>query len=75
MPQSHLELAEVRLNRYRQDPSRAHPAFEVLDRLSENKKIVQARPSQANLGASMYAAASFNSTSASRWNDAFTPVI
>jgi putative addiction module component (TIGR02574 family) len=38
VPESHLELAEARLNRYREDPSRARSAFEVLDRLSETKK-------------------------------------
>jgi len=35
VPESHLRLAEERLKRYREDPSRAHSAFEVLDRLAD----------------------------------------
>ena len=35
VPESHLELAEARLKRYREDPSSARSAFEVLDRLSK----------------------------------------
>jgi len=35
--ESHLELAEARLKRYREDPSKAHSAFEILDRLNEGK--------------------------------------
>jgi putative addiction module component (TIGR02574 family) len=35
VPESHLELAEARLNRYREDPSRGRSVFEVLDRLSK----------------------------------------
>jgi putative addiction module component (TIGR02574 family) len=33
--ESHLRLAEERLKRYREDPSRSHSAFEVLDRLGD----------------------------------------
>ena len=36
--ESHLQLAEERLKRYRQNPSSARPAFEVIDRLSQNRK-------------------------------------
>jgi hypothetical protein len=35
VPESHLRLAEERLKRYREDSSRSHSAFEVLDRLTE----------------------------------------
>ncbi|HLA12355.1 MAG TPA: addiction module protein [Pyrinomonadaceae bacterium] len=35
VPESHLRLAEERLKRYREDPSRSHSAFEVLDRLAD----------------------------------------
>ena len=35
VPEGHLRLAEERLKRYREDPSRAHSAFEVLDRLAD----------------------------------------
>jgi putative addiction module component (TIGR02574 family) len=35
VPESHLRLAEERLKRYREDPSRGHSAFEVLDRLAD----------------------------------------
>jgi putative addiction module component (TIGR02574 family) len=35
VPESHLRLAEERLKRYREDPSRAHSAFGVLDRLAD----------------------------------------
>jgi putative addiction module component (TIGR02574 family) len=35
VPESHLRLVEERLKRYREDPSRAHSAFEVLDRLAD----------------------------------------
>ncbi|MBA2525394.1 MAG: addiction module protein [Pyrinomonadaceae bacterium] len=34
VPESHLRLAEDRLKRYRQDPSRGYDAFDVLDRLA-----------------------------------------
>jgi hypothetical protein len=34
VPESHLRLAEERLQRYREDPSRGRDAFEVLDRLA-----------------------------------------
>ncbi len=35
VPESHLRFAEERLKRYREDPSRAHSGFEVLDRLAD----------------------------------------
>ena len=38
VPESHLQLAEERLRRYREDPSAAKPAFEVIDRLTEKSK-------------------------------------
>lgn len=38
VPASHLELAEARLQSYREDPSSARPAFDVLDRLAKKKK-------------------------------------
>jgi hypothetical protein len=38
VPESHLQLAEERLRRYREQPSSARPAFEVIDRLLENRK-------------------------------------
>jgi Putative addiction module component len=38
VPESHLELAEERLNQYRNDPTRPHSAFDVLDRLTEKSK-------------------------------------
>ena len=38
VPESHLQLAEERLRRYRQDPSSGRPAFEVLDRIAHKSK-------------------------------------
>ena len=38
VPESHLRLAEERLKRYREDPSRSHSAFEVLDRLADTSR-------------------------------------
>jgi putative addiction module component (TIGR02574 family) len=38
VPETHLELAEARLKNYREDPSTAHSAFEVLDRLAKESK-------------------------------------
>ncbi|MGZ8843149.1 MAG: addiction module protein [Pyrinomonadaceae bacterium] len=38
VPESHLQLAEERLSRYREDPSTAKPAFEVIDRLTRKSK-------------------------------------
>ena len=38
VPESHLRLAEERLRRYREDPSGAHSAFEVLNRLADSSK-------------------------------------
>jgi putative addiction module component (TIGR02574 family) len=32
VPESHLKLVEERLAEYRRDPTRAHSAYEVLDR-------------------------------------------
>jgi Putative addiction module component len=37
-PESHLRLAEERHHRYREDPSRGHSAFDVLDRLTGASK-------------------------------------
>ncbi len=34
VPESHLKLVEQRLKRHHDDPSPAHSAFEILDRLS-----------------------------------------
>jgi hypothetical protein len=38
VPASHLDLAEERLKRYREDPSAANSAFAVLDRLAKDRK-------------------------------------
>ena len=38
VPESHLKLAEERLRRYRENPSAARPAFDVIDRLSKQPK-------------------------------------
>lgn len=38
VPQSHLQLAEERLRRYRESPSAAQPAFEVIDRLAKKSE-------------------------------------
>ncbi|MGH9972135.1 MAG: addiction module protein [Pyrinomonadaceae bacterium] len=38
VPESHLQLAEERLRRYRQNPSSSEPAFEVIDRLARKSK-------------------------------------
>jgi Putative addiction module component len=35
VPESHLRLAEERLKRYREDPTRSSSAFELLDRLAD----------------------------------------
>lgn len=35
VPESHLEVAEQRLASYRRDPTRARPAYEILDRLTK----------------------------------------
>lgn len=37
VPDSHLELAKQRLAAHRADPSRARPAFEIIDRLTGRK--------------------------------------
>jgi hypothetical protein len=38
VPESHLQLAEERLRRYRENPATARPAFEVIDRLTRKSK-------------------------------------
>ena len=38
VPESHLQLAEERLRRYRQNPSSSQPAIEVIDRLARKSK-------------------------------------
>ena len=38
VPESHLQLAEERLRRYRENPSTAKPAFDVIDRLARKSK-------------------------------------
>ena len=38
VPESHLQLAEERLRRYRENPSSTQPAFEVIDRLSQDRE-------------------------------------
>ncbi|MGI8735404.1 MAG: addiction module protein [Pyrinomonadaceae bacterium] len=38
VPESHLQLAEERLRRYRENPSSSQPAFEVIDRLARKSK-------------------------------------
>ncbi len=38
VPESHLQLAEERLRRYRENPSTAQPAFDVIDRLAQKSK-------------------------------------
>ena len=38
VPESHLQLAENRLRRYREKPSTAQPAFDVIDRLAQKSK-------------------------------------
>lgn len=38
VPESHATLAEERLAEYRRDPTRAHPAYEVLERLANKRR-------------------------------------
>jgi putative addiction module component (TIGR02574 family) len=38
VPESHLQVAEERLAEYRRDPTRAHSAYEVLDRLAKKPR-------------------------------------
>ncbi|HXQ74246.1 MAG TPA: addiction module protein [Pyrinomonadaceae bacterium] len=38
VPEIHLRLAEARLKRYRENPSSSQSAFDVLDRLSQDRK-------------------------------------
>ena len=38
VPESHLKLAEERLAEHRRDPTRAHSAYETLDRLANKRR-------------------------------------
>lgn len=38
VPESHLQLAEERVAEYRQNPTRAGSAYDVLDRLAKKKR-------------------------------------
>ena len=38
VPESHLQLAEARLKRYREDPPHVHSAFEIFDKLNDKAK-------------------------------------
>jgi putative addiction module component len=38
VPESHLKLAEERLGRYRESPSSARHAFDIIERLSQNRR-------------------------------------
>ena len=38
VPERHLQLAEERLRRYRENPASARPAFDVIDRLTQKSK-------------------------------------
>jgi putative addiction module component (TIGR02574 family) len=38
VPESHLQLVEERLRRYRQNPASTQPAFEVIDDLLQKQK-------------------------------------
>jgi hypothetical protein len=38
VPDSHLEVAEARLKRYREEPSSGLPSFAILDRLSKKQQ-------------------------------------
>ena len=38
VPESHLQLAQERLRRYRENPSTAKPAFDVIGRLARKSK-------------------------------------
>lgn len=38
VPESHLQLAEQRLEDYRRDPQRVRPAHEVLDHLTRKRR-------------------------------------
>jgi putative addiction module component (TIGR02574 family) len=38
VPESHLTLAEERLAEHQRDPTRAHSAYEVLDRLANKRR-------------------------------------
>jgi putative addiction module component (TIGR02574 family) len=39
VPESHLQLVEERLRRYRESPSSTQSAFEVIDRLLQNRSL------------------------------------
>jgi len=43
VPESHLQLAEERLRRYRENPSTATPAIDVIERLALNLSDVVLR--------------------------------
>lgn len=38
VPETHLQLAEERLRRHRENPASAQPAFDVIDRLAQKTK-------------------------------------
>ena len=38
VPESHLKLAEERLQNFRENPSNSQPAFDVIDRLAPKSK-------------------------------------
>jgi hypothetical protein len=38
VPESHLQLSEERLRRYRENPSSTQPAFDVIDRLAQHRE-------------------------------------
>ena len=38
VPESHLRLAEKRLQNFRENPSNSQPAFDVIDRLARKSK-------------------------------------
>ena len=38
VPESHRQLAEERLRRYRENPSTAKPAFDIIDRLTRKSE-------------------------------------
>ncbi len=48
VPESHLQLAEERLSRYRENPSSARLAFDVIDRLTKNIKSCATNQDRTN---------------------------
>ena len=50
VPESHPRLAEERLKCYREDPSRGHSAFDVLDPLTDDAKSEEAHSSSLAIG-------------------------